>query len=194
MNYNIRLYFIDFNYYPGGMEEPLRKYSSTSQYRYGFNGKEKDNDPVQYDYGFRIYDPRLVRFKSVDPLTKKYPELTPFQFASNRPIQAIDLDGLEAFFVVGAGNDVDGWNYVDRFQKEFTIEGISNFKRLNVSNGKNADILFVNTYRNDPTVGQNPRVGITYNARDNNMVQKAVKDIVNNIKAGRQLNLIGNPF
>jgi hypothetical protein len=32
----------------------------------------------------------------VDPITDKYPELTPYQFASNTPIQAIDLDGLEA--------------------------------------------------------------------------------------------------
>lgn len=33
---------------------------------------------------------------SVDPLTKSYPMLTPYQFASNTPIMAIDLDGLEA--------------------------------------------------------------------------------------------------
>jgi len=32
----------------------------------------------------------------VDPLTKSYPMLTPYQFASNTPIWAIDLDGLEA--------------------------------------------------------------------------------------------------
>jgi hypothetical protein len=31
----------------------------------------------------------------VDPITKEYPELTPYQFASNRPIDGIDLDGLE---------------------------------------------------------------------------------------------------
>ena len=43
----------------------------------------------------RIYDPRLSRFLSVDPLTMQYPELTPYQFASNTPIQAIDLDGIE---------------------------------------------------------------------------------------------------
>ena len=79
------------------MEMGERKYSSTSQYRYGFNGKEKDNDPIQYDYGFRIYDPRLVRFKSVDPLTKSYPWYTPYQFAGNKPIWAFDLDGLEEF-------------------------------------------------------------------------------------------------
>mgnify|MGYP002709181980 CR=1 FL=1 len=34
-------------------------------------------------------------FVSVDPLQFKYPELTPFQYASNRPITGIDLDGLE---------------------------------------------------------------------------------------------------
>lgn len=45
----------------------------------------------------RIYDPRLGKFLSVDPLAKGYPELTPFQFASNRPIQGIDLDGEEFF-------------------------------------------------------------------------------------------------
>jgi hypothetical protein len=44
----------------------------------------------------RIYDPRIGKFLSVDPLTPKYPELTPYQFASNRPIDAMDLDGAEA--------------------------------------------------------------------------------------------------
>lgn len=49
----------------------------------------------QQDYGMRIYDPRLGRFLSVDPLTPKYPELTPYQFASNCPIAGVDQDGLE---------------------------------------------------------------------------------------------------
>ncbi len=53
--------------------------------------------PINCDYGFRNYDKKQRRFTSVDPLTAKYPELTPFQFASNTPIQAIDLDGLEMF-------------------------------------------------------------------------------------------------
>lgn len=44
----------------------------------------------------RIYDPRLGKFLSTDPIAREYPELTPYQYASNTPIQAIDLDGLEA--------------------------------------------------------------------------------------------------
>jgi hypothetical protein len=43
----------------------------------------------------RIYDSRLGRFLSVDPLTKSYPWYTPYQFAGNTPIWAIDLDGKE---------------------------------------------------------------------------------------------------
>ena len=67
--------------------------------RFGFNGKEFDWEVKawqnQYDYGERVYDPRIGRFLSVDPITAEYPELTPYQYASNTPIQAIDLDGLE---------------------------------------------------------------------------------------------------
>ncbi|MEP7377907.1 MAG: RHS repeat-associated core domain-containing protein, partial [Chitinophagaceae bacterium] len=84
---------------PFGSVMPGRKFASGSSYRYGFNGKENDNDVKgegnQQDYGKRIYDPRLGKFLSVDPLTKTYPSLTPYQFASNSPIKCIDLDGLE---------------------------------------------------------------------------------------------------
>jgi RHS repeat-associated protein len=88
------------DYYPFGMLQPGRKFNAGELYRYGFNGKENDNDVKgegnQQDYGMRIYDPRLGRFLSVDPIIANYPELTPYQFASNRPITAIDMDGLEA--------------------------------------------------------------------------------------------------
>lgn len=85
------------NYYPFGLQMPGRSYESEG-YRFGFNGKEKDQDfQNNYDYGFRIYNPSIAKFLSVDPLTKSYPMLTPYQFASNTPIQAVDLDGLEAY-------------------------------------------------------------------------------------------------
>ncbi|NME71230.1 hypothetical protein HHU12_24915 [Flammeovirga aprica JL-4] len=73
------------------------------EYRYGFNGKENDRDlsssQLIQDYGFRVYNPVIGRFLSVDPLTKSYPWYTPYQFAGNTPVQAIDLDGLEEFVV-----------------------------------------------------------------------------------------------
>lgn len=80
---------------------PGRNYSA-QDYRYGFNGKENDNEvygPGNFqDYGERMYDPRLGRFPSPDPLIVKYqlfPWYSPYQFAGNKPIWKIDLDGLE---------------------------------------------------------------------------------------------------
>ena len=91
-----------YNYYAFGQLQPGR-YSAGNTgaggYRYGYNGKEKDNNGelglTNYDYGFRIYNPGLGRFLSVDPLTSSYPWYTPYQFAGNTPIWAVDLDGLE---------------------------------------------------------------------------------------------------
>lgn len=93
------------DYYPFGMLSRVIPDRAGKNYRFGFNGKENDNDVKglgsQQDYGMRIYDPRVARFLSVDPITGQYPELTPYQFASNTPNQATDIDGLEAFYIHG---------------------------------------------------------------------------------------------
>ncbi|MEL6637531.1 MAG: RHS repeat-associated core domain-containing protein [Bacteroidota bacterium] len=90
------------DYYPFGMEMVGRT-SGADAYRYGFNGKEDDrawgNQLIQ-DYGFRLYNPAIAKFLSVDPLAPSYPMLTPYQFSSNRPIDGIDLEGLEYATVV----------------------------------------------------------------------------------------------
>lgn len=68
-------------------------------YRYGYNGMEKD-DVVSgkgnsYNYKYRMHDPRLGRFLSVDPLFKDYCMNSPYSFAENDVIRAIDVEGLE---------------------------------------------------------------------------------------------------
>jgi RHS repeat-associated protein len=80
-------------------------------YRFGFNGKENVNEAIGMgrwqDYGARMYRPDLARFFSPDPIIEKeqkYAELSTYQFASNTPIMAIDLDGLEArIYIEGKG-------------------------------------------------------------------------------------------
>jgi len=91
------------DYYTFGMQMPTRSFSFGSDYRYGFNGKENDNDLSEggQDYGMRVYNSRIGKFLSVDPLYKEYPWYTPYQFAGNTPIQAIDLDGTEPYVEVG---------------------------------------------------------------------------------------------
>jgi len=67
-------------------------------YRYGFNGKEKDDevtnqDGTSYDFGVRFYNPRVGRWLSRDPLEGKYPSLSPYNFVGNSPLVFIDPDG-----------------------------------------------------------------------------------------------------
>ncbi|MBK8705991.1 MAG: RHS repeat-associated core domain-containing protein [Saprospiraceae bacterium] len=85
------------DYSPFGVVLDGRSFGTSG--RYGFNGKEEDDEVKEksnhQDYGMRAYDVRLGRFFSVDPIAKEYPELSTYQFASNRPIDGIDLDGLE---------------------------------------------------------------------------------------------------
>jgi RHS repeat-associated protein len=86
------------DYYPGGMVMPGRKYPAAGGlYRYGFNGKEKAREITNddYDFGARIYDGRLGRWLSTDPLQIKYPSLTPYNFSNNSPILFVDRDGRE---------------------------------------------------------------------------------------------------
>jgi len=76
---------------------------SKGEYRYGFNGMEKDHELKgegnSLDFGARIYDSRLGRWMSVDPLIAKYPSWNPYCFALNNPTFYYDKDGRD----VGAG-------------------------------------------------------------------------------------------
>jgi RHS repeat-associated protein len=117
-----------------------------SAYRYGFNGKELDGGGEwggqnNYDYGFRIYNPSIAKFLSVDPLTKEYPWYTPYQFAGNKPIWAIDLDGLEEFVYQ---YKISGENSVTLIQKYSNVKvvplgggwGAAQFKRIDIRTGE----------------------------------------------------------
>ena len=85
----------------------------TGSYRYGFNGKEKDDDiknieGSSYDFGARIYDPRIGRWLSLDPLASKYPMYSPYNFVTNSPLQYIDLDGRDYDYSVTMIKNKDG--------------------------------------------------------------------------------------
>jgi RHS repeat-associated protein len=78
------------------------RHDSLEDYRYGFQGQEKDDEIKgegnSLNYTYRMHDPRVGRFFAMDPLAYKYPELTPYQFSSNTPIMAVELEGLETAF------------------------------------------------------------------------------------------------
>jgi RHS repeat-associated protein len=101
-------------------------------YRFGFNGKEKDDEVSgagnQYDYGFRIYNPHIGKFLSVDPKIYSFPMYSSYQYAGNKPIVAIDLDGLEDVWVhqLEMGDGTRTTFVYDRDDSNFE-EVVSNF-------------------------------------------------------------------
>jgi len=123
-------------YYPFGSVMPNANNLNAANHTYGFNGKENVDEISGsgniLDYGFRIYNPRLGKFLSVDPLTPSYPMLTPYQFANNTPIQAIDLDGLEAFYVHGTWSN----------PKTFSALEKENFQTIRSATGNTTHLTF----------------------------------------------------
>ena len=123
------------DYYAFGMVMSDRSYN-TEGYRFGFNGKENDNEVKgtgnQQDYGMRIYDARLGRFLSVDPLMRKYPEISPYAFSINSPLMFKDADGRDA--IVSIKRDEKGGGtitisttvYVIGKVTEENVEGMNN--------------------------------------------------------------------
>ena len=91
VNYYIAEVLSQNDYYPFGMiHAGTDNILLEVAIRYGFNGKENDNEVKgegnQQDYGMRIYDPRVGKFLTVDPLNKSYPNIGPYPYAMNRPI------------------------------------------------------------------------------------------------------------
>ena len=76
-----------------------RRHDSTDDYRYGFQGQEKDDEIKgegnSINYTFRMHDPRLGRFFATDPLTSRYPHYTPYSFSGNKVLAFSELEGAE---------------------------------------------------------------------------------------------------
>ena len=183
-----------------------KDYKVADGYRFAFNGKEKDDETYgegdEYDYGMRMYDARVGRFLSVDPITKKFSELTPYQFASNTPIMAIDLDGEEAKVAIAGQGDLKDTHYtasdITSFWKR--TKNLKGFSVQRVSSGKEIinslinetklhgsistvvsfshagyDGLFLNNNNGLYTTG------VDYKGTD----QRTVQDIVDGISSGK---------
>lgn len=157
------------DYYAFGMAMPERQFVAVnSGYRFGFNGVEKDDEVKgagnSYTFEYRVHDPRLGRFLSVDPLAKDYVFYSPYQFAGNKPIKSIDSRGLEELpkdlpdECVENGSFIshpNGYNYVftgDGWKKTKSLDVRINTTEISFSEIKSDessityDLLSVNTY------------------------------------------------
>ena len=101
------------DYYPFGAPIQGRSFSST-EYRFGFNGKVNDGEVNgegnSIDFGARIYDTRLGRWLSVDPLYIYYCYSSPYTGNGNNPIICKDVDGRRIQIIISEGVNVEYYN------------------------------------------------------------------------------------
>lgn len=109
-------------------------------YRYGFNGKEKDDELKgegnSLNFKYRMHDPRIGRFFAIDPLRAKYPFYTPYAFSGNRVVDAVELEGKEPIsFNVNAWIEQQG-NAMIQQAPEIFKQKLITFKEVSIENIK----------------------------------------------------------
>lgn len=82
--------------------------ASKEVYPFAFNGQEQDDETYgngnEYDFGARIYNARLGRWLTLDPLMSKYAGASPYMFSSDNPIAMFDPDGKDGIRNATNGN------------------------------------------------------------------------------------------
>jgi RHS repeat-associated protein len=131
-----------------------RKFDAIN-YHFGFNAQEHDREAKgqgnSVEFTYRTYDSRLSKFLSVDPLFSDYPFYTPYQFAANQPIHAVDLEGLESsddknptLVVLGKDNK-NGFSDNNKQQVECLLKTLNSsqvFQNI-LNNTKNVKAIYI---------------------------------------------------
>ncbi len=138
------------DYYPGGMQMPNRNVQG--DYRYAYQGQEKDPETGKEAFQLRLYDSRINRWLTTDPAGQY---ASPYLAMGNNWVSRIDPDGGRdtdpSDGAVVYGEDVPGLesitlrdigghvNYLD----EVVIGGDNNFFNTNFDSSEVGNGLFV---------------------------------------------------
>ncbi len=125
---------------------PARNFAATYDGSVAVFSHEERGDEIRCQYfGARYYDPNISIWLSVDPLSDKNPNTSPYSYCINNPIRLVDPDGRdwyesESGAVIHQNNDakkikIDGETYRN-IGKEYSAQ---------MENGE-----YVNYYQNTP--------------------------------------------
>ena len=120
---------------------------------YTFSAKEKDSETGLSYFGSRYYSSDLSIWLSVDPMSDKYPSLSPYVYCADNPVKLVDPNGEELtdFYDIATGEHLehieDGIDEAiaihrivyDAYVKEGTLD--ENKDKIGYSLGKNSDFV-----------------------------------------------------
>ena len=113
---------------------------------YTFSGKEKDVETGYSYFGARYYDSGLSIWLSVDPMSDKYPNLTPYAYCANNPVILVDPDGRTIYHPSGTFPASYGYVY-------WNIQHNDTYKSLVSTFNKSTNNLRFDTQNSDYSYG-----------------------------------------
>ena len=82
---------------------------------YAFSAKERDAETGLSYFGARYYSSDLSIWLSVDPMSDKYPSLSPYVYCADNPVKLVDPNGEEIIICVrNQKYTYDGFNLIDK--------------------------------------------------------------------------------
>lgn len=110
------------NFYPFGLEH--QGYNNVvngveNNYKQ-FQGQEWTEDLGLniHEWKYRISDPAIGRFWQIDPLAEDYYHNGTYNFSENRVVDAVELEGLEAFLIHGTTQTNSGTVFSNSAEKQ----------------------------------------------------------------------------
>ena len=74
---------------------PISYHATSYSARYTFSGKERDEETGFSYFGARYYNSDYSIWLSVDPMSDKYPNMSPYAYCGNNPVKLVDPNGRE---------------------------------------------------------------------------------------------------
>ncbi len=76
-----------------------------SSFSHTFSAKERDLETGLSYFGSRYYSSDLSIWLSVDPMSDKYPSLSPYVYCADNPVKLMDPDGRKIVFAKGTSKE-----------------------------------------------------------------------------------------
>ena len=100
-----------------------------SSFTHTFSAKERDAETGLSYFGAGYYSSDLSIWLSVDPMSDKYPSLSPYVYCADNPVKLVDPNGEEG--IVVSGGEYNG----NRYKYNFIEPAINRLKELKSAGG-----------------------------------------------------------
>ena len=134
--------------------QPTFNYSLlTAYWTFTFSAKEKDTETGYSYFGSRYYSSDLSIWLSVDPMSDKYPSLSPYTYCANNPIKLVDPNGEDYETIINKDNKtitIKAIYYAKDSDKKNLQKGLDAWNSqsgkytFTIENGENAGTYTIN--------------------------------------------------